>query len=223
MRQLYPLSEKMTKVYDINARYCASYAKNAIGVTLAGVAVAALLLSGCKSLFDSPPGAQDVNQDAALSAMNRLVSTTPQDVMNKGAEAARDKAGAAAGAARQHAADATAEARSGTGDESEEATVAGWEAPSLSFERVVADMPQLAVWGLDDATLLVNDEKIELGKMTRTGRIALISTGRHRLQVKCPFDPPFSADFYVQKNDRVVLRGRCSSGKRTVAGEEKRN
>jgi hypothetical protein len=105
--------------------------------------------------------------------------------------------------------------RDGLGAEnaSEEGGVVEREVPRLSFERVKADMPQLAVWGLDEATFLLDGKQIELGKMTRAGRIALIAPGHHQLQVRCPFDPPFSADFYLVKDDRVVLRGRCSSGR----------
>jgi hypothetical protein len=202
--------------YNVIFRYCDPRIKNAIDILLAGATV--LLLSSCSSLFDSPQGTEDVHQEAALSAMNKLVSTTPQDVMNKGTEAASART---ADAARQHAADATAKIR--PGDKPEEGALAGWEAPSLTFERVNADMPHLAVWGLDDATLLIDGEKIEPGKMTRAGRIALIATGRHRLQVKCPSDPPFSADFNLVKGDRIVLRGRCSSDRRAVTGEGKRN
>ncbi|MDR2208890.1 MAG: serine/threonine protein kinase [Azoarcus sp.] len=184
---------------------------------------ATVILSGCKSLFDSPPGTENVHQEAALKTMNKLVSP-PEDVVNKATEYGKAKTGAATDAARQHAADVMEKARPGfssSGDELEED--AEWETPNLSFERVNADMPHLAIWGLDDATLLVDGEEIEPGKMTRAGRIALLSTGRHQLQVKCPFDPPFSADFYLVKGDRGVLRGRCSSGGRTVAGEKKRN
>jgi len=43
------------------------------------------------------------------------------------------------------------------------------------------------------------------------------------LQIKYPFDSPFSADFYIVKDDRLVLRGRCSPGRRVMVGEKKRN
>lgn len=182
------------------------------------LAFAAIALSGCSALFDSPPGTEDVHQEATLKAMSKLASDAPQEVMDKG--------NAAAGTVRQTVADTMAKARSGaleSGNKPKEEPSAGREIPRMTFERFNADMPQLAVWGLDEAAFLLDDEPIELGKMTRAGRLALVAPGRHRLQVKCPSDPPFSADFYIAKNDRAVLRGRCSSEGQAVAGEERRN
>lgn len=177
---------------NIVIRFCT---RHVIGVMLMGAST--LLLSGCLSLFDSPPGREEVDPAEKLQTMSRVLSATSEDVMNAG----RSKADGI-------------KKRSGDGTEEEES--GEWEMPRLSFERFNADMPHLAMWGLDEATLLLDGEQIEPGKMTRAGRIALIGTGRHMLQVRCPFDPPFSADFYLAKNDRVVLRGRCSSGKRTM-------
>lgn len=207
----------MTIKRDVIVRCYSLRGKNAIGMVL--VSALFLLLSGCKTLFDSPQGAEDVHQEATLKAMDRLVSTAPQDAMNKGVDAGKAKAGTVADGIM-------AKNYSGTkpGDKPGGEEPTGWEAPRMSFERDSnADMPQLAVWGLDEAVFMIDDERIELGKMTRLGRIALIGVGRHRLQVKCPFDPPFSADFYLVKGDRIVLRGRCSSDKRIAAGEGKRN
>ncbi len=195
----------MATKHDVIIRCC----KSVIAVALPGVTV--LLLAGCTSLFDSPPGAESVHEEVALKRMEQAASFTPQSAADKAAGVATDKSKAAA---RQGAADAMK--RKGdpeTGDGAEEGEALGWEAPHLTFERFKADMPQLAVWGLDEATFLLDDKQIELGKMTRAGRIALIAPGHHRLQVRCPFDPPFSADFYLVKDDRAVLRGRCSSGR----------
>lgn len=212
----------MPSKYDIFINRCVSCSKNGIGVALLGVS--ALLSAGCLSLFDSPQSTQDVHQEVALKTMNKLASATPEDAMDKATDFGKAKAGNTADTVQQRAANATN--RSGTsesGGAQEEKSSTGREVPSLSFERVNADMPHLAVWGLDNATMLVDGEQIELGKMTRAGRIALISAGHHRLQIRCPSDPPFSADFSVVKGDRVAVRGRCSSDRRTVADEGKRN
>jgi len=204
----------MTIKYDAVARHYSPRGKNALGVALIGVFF--LLLGGCKSLFDSPQGTEDVHQEATLKAMDKLLSTTPEDVVNKGTEAGKGKAGAAV--------DDTMTKNRKPGDKPEDDGPVKWEAPHMSFERSSkTDMPQLAVWGLDEAIFLVDNEQMQLGKMTREGRIALIGVGNHRLQVKCPSDPPFSADFYLRKGDRIVLRGRCSSDKRAVTNEGKRN
>ncbi|MCL2161017.1 MAG: hypothetical protein FWH56_03905 [Betaproteobacteria bacterium] len=215
----------MSLKLDTIVRYCLSRRKNGIGMALAGAA--ALLLSGCWStLFDSPPGKVSAQEEAALQHIEKLASTTPESVMDKATEFGTAKAKNAADAARERAA-GTMKRKKTDGSESEEELeedeVVEWETPRLSFERVKADMPQLMVLGLNEATFLLNDVQIEPGKMTQEGRIVLIGPGRHYLQVKCPFDPPFSANFYVVKDDRVVLSGRCTSGRRVMADEKKRN
>lgn len=203
----------MTIKCDAVVRHYSLRGKSSIGAALVGVFF--LLLSGCKTLFDAPPGTEDVHQEATLQAMDRF-SATPEDVMNKGAETGKAKAG--------DAADSAVAKNHKPGDKPEENGPVKWEAPQMSFEHSnKTSMPQLAVWGLDKAVFLIDGEQIELGKMTRAGRIALIGVGDHRLQVKCPSDPPFSAEFYVKKGDRVVLHGRCSSGARIMVGERKRN
>jgi len=100
-------------------------------------------------------------------------------------------------------------------DINKNAKTARSKTPTLSFEREPADMPRLVVQqGLDKAIILVDGEKIGLGEMTKKGvRTGLIAPGLHDLRVECPFDPPFSAKFYLQKGDRVVLRGECSPQK----------
>jgi hypothetical protein len=40
--------------------------------------------------------------------------------------------------------------------------------------------------------------------------MGLVAPGRHILKIECPRDPPFSADFQIRKNERVVVRGNCS-------------
>jgi len=185
--------------HNVTTRYCASPGKSGVGVILAGAAI--LLLAGCSTLFDAPQPAQDVSQDTAIEVMSKLSSTNVQDeATNEATKASKTAAANATG--KVYSNTSTSESKTASGER---------KVPSLSFERVKADMPQLAVWGLDEAKFLVDDEQIELGKMTQAGRIALIAPGRHRLQVKCPFDPPFSADFYLEKGDRAVLRGHCSS------------
>jgi hypothetical protein len=194
--------------HDVVARYC----KNAIAAALSGASV--LLLAGCASLFDSPPDKVSVHEEVALKRMEQAASFTPQSAVDKATDKSKT-------AAQQGSANAMKKKNPDdpeSGDEPGEGEPVGWEVPQLSFERFKADMPQLTVWGLEEATFLLDGKQIELGQMTRVGRIALIAPGHRRLQVKCPVDPPFSADFYLVKDDRVVLRGRCSSGKRVVPG-----
>ena len=140
-------------------------------------------LVGCSVAFDAPPGAKDIGQEASAKVLDDLKS-------------AKEAAG-------RDAQWVPAQTRTSV-------TAGG---PILTFERAVAAMPQLAVQkGLDKGVILIDEEKVSLGEMTRTGfRIALIAPGRRNLRVECPFDPPFSASFYVEKNDRIVLRGDCSS------------
>jgi len=195
--------------------------KTTIGVALLGV----FLLSGC-SLFDSPQKPEEVDHEAALQAMDRFISPTPEEAKNKGTEAGKAKVGDTKSKVGDTIDNVLEEGSSGEkpGGKPEKGEPAGWVAPQMKIERIRnTDMPQLAVWGLDTATFLVDDEQIELGKMTRAGRISLLGVGRHQLHVRCPSDPPFSADFYLVKGDRVVLRGRCSSDKRTVGSDGKRN
>jgi hypothetical protein len=179
--------------------------------------VAALLVAACGSLFDSPPGKESVHEEAALKRMEKLATTTPEGAVGKAADAATNKARAVDITKRKKKDDPE------SGDDPQEDEITEWKEPRLSFERVKAEMPHLAVWGLDEATFLLDGKQIEPGKQTREGRIALIAPGHHLLQVKCPFDPPFSADFYLVKDDRIVLSGRCTSGKRVATRKEKGN
>jgi len=205
----------MATKHDVIARY----RKGVVGMALSGVTV--LLLAGCGSLFDSPPGEEHVNEEAALKGLEKAASYTPESAADEASGIAADKS---RNAAQQGAADNMKRKKDDPDSKSKDGKdeVVKWETPRLTFERFRADMPQLAVLGLEEATFLLDDKQIELGKPTRAGRIALIPPGNHRLQVKCPSDPPFSADFYLVKDDRAVLRGRCSSVRRAVTGEGKR-
>jgi len=194
--------------HDVVARY----RKNALTMALS------LVLAGCSSLFDSPPDKVSVHEEVALKRMEQAASFTPESAVEKAADKSKSTAQqGSANAMKKNPGDPESE------DEPGEDGPVEWVVPQLSFERFRSDMPQLAVWGLEEATFLLDGKQIELGQMTRVGRIALVAPGHHRLQVKCPSDPPFSADFYLVKDDRAVLRGRCSSGKRTVPGGGKRN
>ena len=194
--------------HDVVARY----RKNALAMALS------LVLAGCSSLFDSPPDKVSVHEEVALKRMEQAASFTPESAVDKAAEKSKSTAQqGSANAMKKNPGDPE------SGDEPGEDGPVEWVVPQLTFERFRSDMPQLAVWGLEEATFLLDGKQIELGQMTRVGRIALVAPGHHRLQVKCPSDPPFSADFYLVKDDRAVLRGRCSSGKRTAPGGSKRN
>ncbi|MDR3213575.1 MAG: hypothetical protein LBT71_06635 [Azoarcus sp.] len=186
--------------------------------SFACIALTGVLFAGCETLFDAPPSEATRRQEAALKKMNDLASTGEQKaggLKEVGADPARaltNVAGKAAGSAgssinaRSRGKEGgTASAPAAPGD-----TFNGREIPSMSFEHVEADMPHLAVLGLEEAVFLVDGRRIELGGMTRAGRIGLVAPGNHVLRIECPRGPPFSADFYLQKNERAVVRGSCS-------------
>jgi hypothetical protein len=185
------------------------------GAMLAG---AGILLAGCETLFDAPPTAETLRQEAALKKMGELASSGEQKAMAALPEGLREvgtdpraAAEAKAKAAATTAASAATGAMVSAGDRNGPAkTFNGRELPAMSFERVEADMPHLAIWGLDEAVFLLDGKPMELGGMTRSGRIGLVAPGRHVLRIECPRDPPFSADFYLEKNERAVVRGSCS-------------
>ncbi|MDR1063941.1 MAG: hypothetical protein LBL48_08450 [Azoarcus sp.] len=207
------------------------------GLMLAGAAV---WLAGCETLFDSPPSPETLRQETLARKMSDFVSggeqtagamppglkevgIDPRDALDSPAGAmnsAADKltgmaVDSAASAAKKSAtglaasANAAAAASSAAAPQAETPPV-GREIPVLTFERAEADMPHLVVRSLDDAVFRVDGKKMELGGMTRAGRIGLIAPGRHVLRIECPRDPPFSADFYLKKNERIVVRGSCS-------------
>jgi hypothetical protein len=201
-----------------------------------GSAVA--FLAGCTLIFDAPPEA--VANDASAKVMSDLASMEQNasaaisgKLKEAGvtvAEAARDPAAAAGGAMNAALSDIE---RSAMGIARDEAgplasmnvpglpgntTANGKNMIALSFERVDADMPQLAVQGLDGAVVLIDGERAGLGGVTRAGRIGLVAAGRHHLRVECPRAPPFSADFKAEKGDRIVLRGQCGTPPGAVAG-----
>jgi hypothetical protein len=198
------------------------------------------LAAACSTFFDAPRGSGDLMQSPAAKMMTDLAAVgekevadvlpdsvkevgtvaqtavrSPNEAANRAKEAATtDITNSAMGAAKKGPPRLNAPA--GPSVPSPE-QVTGREIPTLSFERVEAEMPQLAVQGLDTAVVLVDGEKIGLGGATRAGRIGLIAPGRHKLRVECPYDPPFSADFSVKKGDRVVLRGQCAQTKPVAA------
>ncbi|MDR2260459.1 MAG: hypothetical protein LBE06_05895 [Azoarcus sp.] len=204
---------------------------------LAGAALCcpALFLVACTTLFDSPPEA--VANDASAKVMSDLASmeqnvsaAIPGKLKEAGvtvAEAARDPAAAAGGAMNAAVSGIEHSAMGAARDGAARALTPAHAPPremganddgtiALSFERIDADMPQVAVRGLDNAAVLVDGERIGLGGVTRAGRIGLIVSGRHHLRVECPHEPPFSADLKVEKGDRVVLRGQCKTPLKAV-------
>ncbi|MDR1662266.1 MAG: hypothetical protein LBR95_07580 [Azoarcus sp.] len=188
-------------------------------------ATAAVLLAGCETLFDSPSTPEAVRQEAMARKMNDLVSSgekqamdaapvglkevgiEPQDILNSSSGVMMDVAGKAAGAAREGVVSLAASANAAA---AQPKTPDGREMPILSFERAEADMPYLAVQGMDGAVFRIDNRRIELGGVTRAGRIGLVAPGRHVLRIECPNAPPFSADFRLKKNERIVVRGNCS-------------
>jgi hypothetical protein len=148
----------------------------------------------CSTIFDAPPGSKDLGAGKTAKMIDDLTSITEQDVTE-----------AVSSRVKEVGISAQASATTATTNP---------DRKGLSFERVDAEMPQLAVQqGFEKAVVLVDGERIGLGGLTRAGHIGLIAPGRHVLRVECPYDPPFSADFKVVKGDRVVLRGKCSPTK----------
>ncbi|MDR1227708.1 MAG: hypothetical protein LBK55_01585 [Azoarcus sp.] len=204
------------------------------------LAGAAVWLAGCETLFDAPPSPETLRQESMARKMSDFVSggeqtagamppglkevgidprdapDSPAGAMNSAADKLTGRAAdSAAGAARKGVAGLAASANAAAAASDAESapqteTPVGREIPVLTFERAEADMPHLVVRSLDDAVFRVDGKKMELGGMTRAGRIGLIAPGRHVLSIECPRDPPFSADFYLKKNERIVVRGSCS-------------
>ena len=173
-------------------------------------------LVGCSVAFDTPPStAKDIDQEASAKVISDLKSTSeaamPDVQQETQAKGKLNPVGETATGDISTSAIGASENVAGTSKKTD--APASTNTPVLRFERVAADMPQLAVHkGLDKGTILVDGEKISLGGMTKTGlRIGLIAPGYRNLRVECPFDPPFSANFYVEKGDRIVLHGNCSS------------
>ncbi|MDR3086569.1 MAG: hypothetical protein LBU45_01235 [Azoarcus sp.] len=174
-------------------------------VALAGVSVS---LAACMTLFDSPPPPGGMPEDVAAQMMNKLATDGEQRV-RPGIQEVGVKTQETINTQGANAANALNKAANATqGDNKTEARP---DKTTLSFERVDADMPQLAVQGLENAVVLVDDQKMELGGLTKVGRIGLIAPGNRRLRVECPRAAPFSANFVLSKGDRVVLRGNCPS------------
>jgi hypothetical protein len=200
---------------------------------------AAVLFAGCETFFDSPPSPETMRQEAMARKMSNMVSggdetsdkapaglkevgVDPQDVLNSPSGAMDSLTGkltskatdSATGVAKKGAiglmvsTNATSVASGDAAQQTE--TPTGREIPVLTFERAEADMPHLAVRGMEDAVFRVDGKRMELGGVTRAGRIGLVAPGRHVLRIECPRDPPFSADFSLKKNERVVVRGNCS-------------
>ena len=178
---------------------------------LAGAA--GVLLSGCVMLFDAPPTVETLRQDAALKKMGDLASSGEQKAMAALPDGLREigtDPRAVAGAKVRAVVSVAAKPANGAAASALGKTFNGRELPAMSFERVEADMPHLAIEGLDEAVFQVDGRRMELGGMTRAGRIGLLAPGRHVLTIECPRDPPFTADFYLEKNERAVVRGSCS-------------
>ncbi|MDR2093531.1 MAG: hypothetical protein LBP58_09520, partial [Azoarcus sp.] len=152
--------------------------------------------------------------EGTMPAGFKEVGVDPKDVLNSPSGAMASVANKATGMATNSATGAarkgvaslgasanTAAARAASSDDAARAeTPTGREIPVLSFERADADMPHLAVRGLDDAVFWIDGKKMTLGGMTRIGRMGLVAPGRHILKIECPRDPPFSADFQIRKN-----------------------
>jgi len=190
------------------------------GVIKRAVLCLCVSLVGCSIAFDAPPNAKDIGLETSAKLIDDLKSAG--DNVKERVEAVIQDSKGETYIVGEAATDDIATSVIGVNDmknrglRNDDQSFSA--APSLSFERLVADMPQLAVnKGMEKAIISVDGERVGLGEITKSGvRIGLIATGHHELRVECPFDPPFSAKFYVQKGDRMVLRGKCSTAKKTA-------
>ena len=173
-------------------------------IVCAALACLTALLTACTILFDAPPAMVEARSEVAAKVMRDLTDASTA-VSSKLKEA---------GTVRGPTTMATRAAGAMVSNAGHSVTTVS---VNLTFEHVVADMPQLAVQGLEDAVVWVDEKEIGLGAMTQASRIGLVAPGHHRLRVECPHDPPFSADFYLEKDDRAVLQGQCSPGKAVAA------
>ncbi len=149
-----------------------------------------------------------------LGSAGQAVSSPNEMVADMAGGLASDAASTGIGMAKNSAGALNADALAGGYAVSSGAAAAnavvhpdGRKMPTLSFDKVDADMPQLMMQGMGNATVLLNGERIESDSVTKGGRIMLIRPGRHGLRVEYPSDPPFSADFYIEKGERLTLRG----------------
>lgn len=189
-------------------------------LALAGLfALACLPLAvGCSSLFDSPRGTESGQQAIAANKVTELAaSNNPVEVLAAtGQSEAEQRAAAAAAQGQKSGQQALADTlppnrKNNAPPDKTNKIVVKPGSPTLVVEhRADIVMPQLAVLGLDNATLLVDGRPVELGNITPRGRIALVAPGRHSLSVKCPHDPPFTVDVTLVKGNLVDLRGLCS-------------
>lgn len=76
--------------------------------------------------------------------------------------------------------------------------------PSLRVERIGADSAQLVVEGLSDGVVKLDGEPIGLVQ-TQAVRVIALAPGDHAIRVEYVGRPPFSADFYIEKGERITL------------------
>jgi len=79
-------------------------------------------------------------------------------------------------------------------------------APTLTFAKIDTDMPQLVIQKMTGAVVSLNGEKIDV-EDGKNQRIVLVHPGRHRMKVEYSSGAPFTADFYIEKGERLTLRG----------------
>jgi hypothetical protein len=197
-----------------------------------------LALSGCSTLFDSPPPPDGAKPDAAVQVMGRIASAgergaqgyqkadatvrkamnMPDEAVSKGKDilsggGAIPAAGRIPGKPAVPAGYVPGKAAAPTPASTSTpptSTPTQRETPALTFERSETDTPQLALRGLEDAVLAIDDEVMDPDRLAQTGRIVPVEIGQHTLRIECPFDPPFSASFSLETGERAVLRGACS-------------
>lgn len=141
-----------------------------------------LLMGGCSVAFDAP--APSANQEVRAQVRRDLADIAAEEASGK-VKSVKDRA--------------VTMVQEGGGQ--------GGEAPSLSFEKFAATMPQLLMRGTDNAIVWVDGDKLEPNSIAGQDRIVLIAPGHHELKVKYPNRPLFTANFYIEKGERVIMHG----------------
>lgn len=198
------------------------------------LAAVSAIAGGCSTIFDAPSlegvrssVSEKVLGDLAEIARQELpaVATNPNEVI---AEVITEEAKSAASAGVERIENGIATARSAdvtqvaTAPTTAAATVAGPTAaagavahsgtvarvaPELTVEQLGGDATQLVLEGLTGAAITLNGRDVGLMTVDRM-RVFAIEPGRHQLRVDYPSGPPFSADFLVERGERVVVRAK---------------
>lgn len=170
------------------------------------IALAAVWLVGCNTLFDAPAGSADgdglspqtlselqaIAQGQALEAMGSAPSS---DLIAEGVQGARQTAVDLGGKV-------SASLRSA---KVQRLTPAQAREPAIYFEKIASPMPQLVVLSAGKAVLRWNDKQLLIPE-GNASHVILVPAGKHTLTIEYADASPFKADIVVARYERLTLR-----------------